>query len=83
MITHGKFITILRPYFIRDGRPTALVRKIQETQKGRMLCAALYSYYTSTLEHPDYASWELDTSIDIENYRIELVLVDRLRKAGL
>lgn len=83
MITHGQFIDLVRPYFVRDGRPTIIVRKMHETDGGRLLCAALFNYYVNSREAPEYHTWKLETGIDIENHRVELGLVDRLRKVGM
>lgn len=79
-----QIITAVKPYLIREGRPTGVVKKLQETQTGRELINAMFAYYASIVSSKiDCDGWVLDTNIDIEEYRYENFFVDRLRKAGL
>lgn len=82
---HTRIIKAVRPYLVRNGRPTAIVRKLQQTPEGKLLVFAMFNYYCSHGEAPNYSSWRLRTNIDIEKYRwcpFQMAL-KRLREAGL
>jgi hypothetical protein len=82
---HKVIVRAARPYFVRNGRPTTLVRHLQRSDKGKILVWALFKYYAKHSERVNLGGLELQPKIDIEDYRWEPAetLLDRLRKAGL
>ena len=81
---HMQIIKTVKPFLIQEGRPTKLVKKLNETQAGKELVHAMFKYYCSQVSpRIDTTGWVLNTRIDIELYRYENFFVDRLRKAGL
>ena len=80
-----KIIRWVRPYLVRNGRPTYIVRELLRTSHGRVLVAAMFQFYVKHCEHGNYSEWKLDTNIDIANHRWYQsdMFLDRLRKAGM
>lgn len=82
---HKTIISVARPYFIRNGRPTRFVRKLQSSEQGKLLVNVLFNYYVNHCERMDTCGWTLNTNINIEDYRWHPAdtFLDNLRKAGL
>ena len=83
---HTTIIKTLKPKFISKGKPTAIVRKLNETEAGRQLVKAIFAYYADNVSSRiDTSGWVLNTDIDIDNYRWDTGehFVNRLRRAGL
>lgn len=82
---HAKVITVVKPYLIRNGRPTRLVKKLQETAHGKLLVTAMFNYYVKHCEFPDFSTWRLNPNINIDNYKWcpAQAYLNNLRKAGL
>lgn len=86
MVETNTLIRIIKPLMMRDGKPTALTLKIQETPAGRQLTTALFNYYIDhkARSRPDSKSCKLDLNINIEDYRVcnMEATVNRIRKLG-
>ena len=83
---HLRIIKAVRPYLIQNGRPTGVVKKLHETEAGKQLVQAMFAYYASIVPAKiECCGWELDTNINIEDYRWYQAddYLDRLRRAGL
>ena len=82
---HKAIIRVAKPYFIRNGQPTVVVRHLLKNDQGKLLVNALFNYYINHCEKLNTCGWKLDTNINIEDYRWYPadVFLDRLRKAGL
>ena len=82
---HMRIVRTVRPYLIKNGQPTGVVKKLCETPKGRAVIRAMWNYYASVMSQKfDCSDWKLDTNIDIQNYRYDTFhYVNKLRRAGL
>lgn len=77
-----KIIRWVRPYLVRNGRPTYIVRELLRTPHGRVLVAAMFQFYVKNCEHTNYDDWSPDL-VDIETKKVHTDPVDALRKRGL
>jgi len=79
----NKVIKMVKPFLIQNGQPTALVKKLHRTESGRNLIKAMFAYYADHQSFKQQVKEPLDTTIDIEDYRVESTIVNRLRRSGL
>jgi hypothetical protein len=79
----NKVIRMVKPFLIQDGQPTALVKTLHKTESGRNLIKAMFAYYADNQNFKQQVTVPLDDKINIEDYRVESTIVDRLRKVGL
>lgn len=63
-------ISVVKPRIIREGKPTQLTRRLMMTPKGRAIVRYMLTYYLETDRGEGYDYYDLDTNINIEDYRI-------------
>lgn len=63
-------IAVVKPRIIREGKPTPLTRRLMMTPKGRAIVCYMLTYYLETGRGEGYNYYDLDTNINIEDYRI-------------
>jgi len=63
-------VAIVKPRIIQGGRPTLLTRRLMMTPRGRVLVRYMFNFYIETLKREGFNYYDLDTSIDIKDYRI-------------
>ena len=47
---HMRIVKAVKPYLIKNGEPTGVVRKLCETPKGQALVKAMWVYYASVMD---------------------------------
>lgn len=63
-------IAIVKPRLIQGGRPTPLTRRLMRTPRGRALVRYMFAFYVAAIKREGFYYYDLDTSLDIKDYRI-------------
>ena len=62
-------ITMFKHRFIREGKPTALVKRLRGSPRGEVILKMILEYYLTHTDHTQRCDEPLDTNINIEDYR--------------
>lgn len=70
-MTPKMLINVVLPRIIRGGEPTELTKYLSTSDAGREVLKACVRFYSANIDKPDYSKFNINTSINIEDYRYE------------